>query len=178
MPQVTDATDDGINFGFDVTASLSLTEWLDASADGAGEYIHLFPDAEGHRLVLFRESAQPGDSEWVRTEIGPVLCTGGTKADTLPRSYYLTGGDADNLLGFLRLYVQDRQHISNRQMTHRYYADAVPEKYDGVPVQEESMYLSYRTDSGREQRLMIHAPYRTDDALKAKAGRISRYKDD
>lgn len=178
--------------GFTVAERLSLRGWMNAPTEGWGEYIHLFPDVGNGVAWLFRAYKETGDPRRLVTAVpnarfhyndrhNPVHAPRGKplvahpsersehgryEHDAVePRSWYFTGAEGDTLISFFDLFGREQGDPVFKLV---WYGDNGKSMMEGSPIREESVYLHYRTDGGKERRVLISSAYETTTQMLAR----------
>lgn len=174
--------------GFAVDKRLSLREWLNHDSGDVGEHIHLFPDKDAGVLWLYRAYKEPGTNGRLVTHVtparfafndrlNPIRETGHVRREDgeyripddrgdaiRPRHWYLTGSEADTLFAFMDLFGREP---GDPMLRVEWYGDNGKGLTAGETLDEESLYLKYRTDGGKTREVLISSVYRHQSQMLA-----------
>lgn len=144
--------------GYTISAELNLTEFLNhPNEDPIGEYVHVFPDFENREIRIYRSVLEAGGPKIMTTIPGSASYTRRPGAvENYPDGFYLTGGAGETLLTLLRCY---RNETTADGLRINWWGVNNSPSMDESDRDNESLIVSYRTGSGREQTVHIDHSY-------------------
>lgn len=155
------ATDD---HGFTVETEFDhLLDWCNYEARPLhDECIHIIPDPDTHRLHLYRAVGDIDNLRRVKTTLDNVnvRCMDGDA-----ECWCVHSAEANTVLTFLNLMAKER---SDPRLSIRYYADNGKPLTEDNALTEESLYLKYTTDSGRERQSIVQSVYQNPTQMMKK----------
>lgn len=143
--------------GFKISDELTLTEFLNRpNTDGPSEYVHIFADAENRELRIYRSVAEAGGPKIMTRIPGVVNYSNLPDGLMKPDGFYLTGGKGETVLTLLRCF---RNETTAEHVRIEWWFKNNSPSVDNSDRDNESLIVSYRTGSGREERVHIDNSY-------------------
>jgi hypothetical protein len=143
--------------GFTISAELGLTEFLNHPNKDrfGGEYVHVFPDHENGELRIYRAVDEAGGPKIMTTVPGRASIRKTDEFDR-PDGWYLTGGKGETLLTLLRCF---RGETTADELRIEWWPRNNSPNMDRSDRDQETLIVSYRTGSGREELVQMDDTY-------------------
>lgn len=149
--------------------TVSLAEFINHESESYDEYIRIIPDRESRQLALFRKVKDSfEDSDMVRTVIDNVrirLTQYDLEFSDIDR-IHLHHSKADTLLTFLNSLKWDMSR-SEANVSLEYIPINNSENLDKSGLNQESLLLTYQTESGKERLVDISQTYKHESTRMA-----------
>lgn len=148
-----------------VTETVSPVEFVNYNVDDRrSECIHVVPpsdpfDREIELIRLVSETSSERPFDRVRTVIDASFNVRYPRSDAprrRPDSICLHNDDADTLLTWLRALIRER---SDATVSIAYWEQNNSPLIEDAGLNQESLFLDYKTESGTEHRVNIHGVY-------------------
>lgn len=151
--------------GFTISEELELTPFLARKNEDYGmEHIHVIPDPERREIRVYRSVTEDAGGPKIMTRLSGSAAFRKSHEFETPDGWYLTGGKGETLLTLLRCF---RGETTADELRLVWYPRNNSPAMTDAGYNGETLIISYRTASGREEMVQLDDTYTTRSHMMA-----------